>query len=118
MVAINCRYFEFESDRCRYLCVVLLYPFLHCILLNCSSLHGLWLSLDLNELAGHFLWSDILSDQITKCPNGTGNCPENVQCPNVISSTVYCCRGWIIAMKIGGELIMQWKLTEVRGHLG
>ena len=26
---------------------------------------------------------------------------------------VYCCREWSIAMKIGGELIMQWKLTEV-----
>ena len=68
-----------------------------CSLLSISPLYsfelfllGLWLSSDFNKLAGHFLWSDILSDQITKCPNGTGYCPENVRCPNVISSTGVC----------------------------
>ena len=63
------RCFKFEPDGCLYPFVVLIYPFLHCILLNCSSL-GSGLSSNVDKLTGRFLWSALLSNQIIEQDGG------------------------------------------------
>ena len=46
--------------------------------------------------------------------NGFSVCLSVYICRSVVNLVyVYCCSLGSIAIKIGGELIMQWKLTEV-----